>query len=113
MEILNEEKKNSKNNRILLDDITTKVGSSISSTQKMELYNATIDGELDQFKSLILEKKYPIFEEVSAANFKWTSLHYAMHYGQESVIFFILDYLNKKNCLDSGISSKSSDGRCP
>lgn len=110
LELLAEEKKSK--SKIYIEDVA-KVGSTLSSIQKMELYNATIDGELSKFKVLILEKKYPIFEEVSAANFKWTSLHYAMHYGQENIILFILDYLSKRGCLDNAISAKSSDGRCP
>lgn len=102
-----------KTKKITVSDYLTTVTSILSTDQKMEMYNATIDGNLNKFKSFVLEKNYPIFEELSAKTFKWTALHYAMHYGQENIILFIIDFIYKKNCLDAAISSKSSDGRCP
>ena len=81
--------------------------------QKMELYNACVEGKLEEFKNLIFIKKYPILEEISAKNYYWSPLHYAMHYGREEIIMFILDYLKKNNSVEYAISAKSNDGRCP
>ena len=60
----------------------------------MILYQAAVKGELSDFKKLI-DKNYPLLEEVSAANFFWTPLHYAMHYGKMEIAFYILDILKK------------------
>jgi hypothetical protein len=89
--------------------ITTK----LELSQKMELYNKTVEGNLTEFKNLILVKNYPILEEISAVNYYWTSLHYAMHYGQEEIVLFILDYLCKCNLLELSMKLESNDGRCP
>jgi hypothetical protein len=81
--------------------------------QKMELYNAAVEGKLIEFKDLIYNKRYPILEEVSAHNYYWTPLHYAMHYGQLDIVYFILDYLKQNNILDMAMKLQSDDGRCP
>ena len=98
-----------------LNDIRNKLLSfNLNTTQKVALYEATISGNIAVFKDLILKKKNPIFEEVSAQGFLWTPLHYAMHYGQEEIIMFILGYIKAQlNCLDLGIRLTSKDGRCP
>lgn len=84
----------------------------LSVTQKMELYNATIEGKISELAKLI-EKDYPILEEVSAAGYFWTILHYAMHYGKMDIIMLLLRYLKEKNQLEPALSLESSDGRCP
>jgi len=81
--------------------------------QKMELYNSCIEGKIDKFRNLVLNKKYPILEEVSAHNYFWTPLHYAMHYGQLEIINFICSHLQSKNLLASAMRLESNDGRCP
>jgi hypothetical protein len=81
--------------------------------QKMELYNAAVEGKLNEFKALITEKKYPILEEVSAHNYYWTPLHYAMHYGQSDIVFYIMNYLNSLDTLALAMKLQSDDGRCP
>jgi hypothetical protein len=81
--------------------------------QKMELYNAAVEGRLPEFKDLVYNKRYPILEEVSAHNYYWTSLHYAMHYGQVDIIFFILEYLKSNNILELAMKLQSDDGRDP
>lgn len=80
---------------------------------KMELYNAAVEGKLNEFKTLILDKKYPILEEVSAHNYYWTPLHYAMHYGQYDIIHFIMFYFNGTEKLKLAMKLLSDDGRCP
>jgi hypothetical protein len=81
--------------------------------QKMELYNSAVEGRIAEFKDLIYNKRYPILEEVSAHNYYWTSLHYAMHYGQVEIIFFILEYLKTNNILEMAMKLQSDDGRDP
>lgn len=80
---------------------------------KMELYNAAVEGRLNDFKNLIINKHYPVLEEVSAHNYFWTPLHYAMHYGQLNIAIFILDYLKGNGMLEMAIKLQSDDGRCP
>ena len=81
--------------------------------KKKELYNATIQGDLKEFKKLVVEKKYPVFEEISAKDYYWTSFHYAMHYGQLDIILFIFEYLFAQKKLEVGLLVTSSDDRCP
>jgi hypothetical protein len=81
--------------------------------QKMELYNAVVGGKLNEFKDCILNKKYPILEEVSAHNYFWTPLHYAMHYGKWDIINFILDQLRTAGILEPAMKLQSGDNRCP
>ena len=89
------------------------VSNVLNTSQKMELYNATITGKTNDFKRYILEKKYPVLEEVSAKNYYWTCLHYAMHYGKKDIILFIFDVLKNQNLLDTAMRLESNDGRCP
>ena len=98
-------KKNESQNKFLTNELTTE--------EKMFFYNCTINGDLDKFKKLIEEKKYNIFEEVSAPGHNWTNLHYAMHYGKWNIIKYILTYLISINKLESGLKLKSIDKRCP
>ena len=79
----------------------------------MELYNAYVSGKLTDFRNLIVNKQYPILEEISAKNYGWTPLHYAMHYGKFDVICFILDYLTERGKYSMAMMLKSSDGRTP
>ena len=82
-------------------------------TQKMELYNAAVEGRLADFINLIDNKKYSLLEEVSAHNYFWTPLHYAMHYGQVEISLYIIEHLKKDGVLDLAIHLQSDDGRCP
>lgn len=81
--------------------------------QKMELYNACVEGRINDFKYLVLNKNFPILEEVSAHNYYWTSFHYSMHYGQWEVVKFICEYLKKYNIFESALRLESNDNRCP
>ena len=85
----------------------------LNTNQKMELYKATIEGRILDFKQMVLQKHYPILEEVSAANYYWTSLHYAMHYGQMDIALFCFEVLKNMNLLEKAIKLESNDGRCP
>jgi ankyrin repeat protein len=85
----------------------------LSIDQKMELYYTCTEGRLDDFRNLVIKKKYSILEEISYKNYYWTPLHYAMHYGQFEIIKFILDHLKDQNIIEPALRLQSSDGRCP
>jgi len=82
-------------------------------SNKMELYNAAVEGRLNDFKDMVINKKFPILEEVSAHNYFWTPLHYAMHYGKLDIVLFIMDHLKSNGILDLAMKLQSDDGRCP
>ena len=67
----------------------------------------------EKFKTLVIVKKFPIFEELSVKGHFWTSLHYAMHYGKSDIILFILKNSESKGILNLIIKCKSKDNRCP
>lgn len=92
---------------------TSLVSFSMPINQKMELYNMCVEGKIAEFKNLILNKRYPMLEEVSAHNYYWTPLHYAMHYGQIEIVKFICEQLKQKGYFDSAMRLESNDGRCP
>ena len=79
---------------------------------KMILYQHTVKGDLNEFKKLI-DKGYPLLEEVSAANYYWTPLHYAMHYGKMEIAFFILDILTQQGKYNMAMELESNDKRTP
>lgn len=81
--------------------------------KKMEIYNAVVKGDVENFKFMVLNLKYPYLEEISTHKEYWTSLHYAMHYGQLPVITFILEIANEQNKLEQVMRLESKDGRCP
>jgi len=68
---------------------------------------------LKNSKNLVVSKKYPMLEEVSAHNYYWTPLHYAMHYGQIEIIKFLIEQLKGKGIIESAMKLESNDGRCP
>lgn len=64
----------------------------LSSTEKMELYDSGVKGDLKKLKEVVEKKKYNLLEECSAAGYYWTSLHYACHYGHMNIIEYYIDY---------------------
>ncbi len=88
----------------------------LTMNDKMNFYQAVIDGNLEAYKRYVLGSYgtiYNIFEEVSAPGYGWTTFHYAMHYAKWEIIKFIINYLIKNNKLEIGFRLKSKDGRCP
>ena len=79
---------------------------------KMILYQAAVKGELSDFKKLI-NRGFPLLEEVSAAKFYWTPLHYAMHYGKMEIAFYILDTLKEQGKYKMAMALESNDNRTP
>jgi hypothetical protein len=92
---------------------TTLITFNLHVKNKMELYNACVEGRVDDFKNCVLNKKYPVLEEVSAHNYYWTSFHYAMHYGQWEIIKFIVEELKITSKFEAAMRLESNDGRCP
>jgi hypothetical protein len=80
------------------------LSNTLNTSQKMELYNCSVAGNLDILKTLIEEKKYSLLEECSASGYFWTVLHYAAHYGFENIVNYVLEYYqnhaNKKSILN-------------
>lgn len=73
----------------------------LSTSQKMELYNCAVNGNVETLKDLIENKKYNLCEECSAAGYYWTALHYAAHYGYANVVEYILEFFqNHPNKLE-------------
>ena len=74
------------------------LSNTLTTNQKMELYNCSVAGNVDTLKSLIEEKGYPLLEECSASGYFWTVFHYAAHYGFDNIINYVLDhYQNNPN----------------
>lgn len=59
--------------------------------EKMELYNSSTKGNLDELKNIVANKKYSLVEEVSKAGYYWTVFHYASHYGHAKVLQFLIE----------------------
>ncbi len=85
----------------------------LSAADKKILHNAILEGNLPLFRNFIVDRKFPIFEEISAKNYYWTSLHYAMHYGKWNIIEFCLNYLKERDLFIKGMKLRSNDNRCP
>jgi len=95
------------------DDIRKQlISNKLDVNSKMVLYQAAVKGELNDFKKLIA-KGYPLLEEVSAADFYWTPLHYAMHYGKMEIAFYILDVLKEQGKYRMAMALESNDNRTP
>lgn len=57
----------------------------------MELYNSAINGNFDEIKTIIEDKKYSIFEEISEPGLYWTLFHYASHYGHTKILQYLIE----------------------
>ena len=79
---------------------------------KMVLYQTAVKGDVNEFRKLI-NKGYSMLEEVSAKNFFWTPLHYAMHYGKMEIAFYILDTLKEQGKYKMAMALESNDNRTP
>lgn len=86
---------------------------SLNTSQKMELYNCAINGNLDNLQSLIQDKNYPLMEECSAAGYFWTVMHYAAHYGFSNVIEFILEHFHNDTDFKNIVNLQSNLGQSP
>jgi hypothetical protein len=85
----------------------------LSTNQKMELYNCAISGNLMTLTNLIEEKKYPIMEECSAAGYYWTVLHYAAHYGFNNIVNYIVEMYENDSFKKNIVNLQSNLGLSP
>ena len=58
--------------------------------EKMELYNSSTKGNLEDLMTIVKDKKFSLLEEVSKAGYFWTVLHYASHYGHVKVLEYLI-----------------------
>ena len=65
--------------------------------EKMQLYNCSTQGKVEELRSLLTEKGYSVSEEVSKEGHYWTVLHYASHYGHLKVLEYLMDYIKDKD----------------
>ena len=81
--------------------------------EKMELYNASTKGKLDDLKELLIEKGYSITEEVSKEGHFWTVLHYATHYGHVQTLEFLLDHISQFEHFFDILNLQTIEGKTP
>lgn len=94
-DLLSSFERNNKHDALYAEEMRKKhLSNTLTTNQKMELYNASVGGHVNTIKQLVEEKKYPLMEECSAAGFYWTAVHYAAHYGFKSIIEYALEYYN-------------------
>ena len=63
--------------------------------EKMQLYNCSTQGRIEELQRLLEEQGYSATEEVSKEGHFWTVLHYASHYGHYKVLEFLVNYLER------------------
>jgi hypothetical protein len=85
----------------------------LTTDQKMELYNCSVGGNINSLKTLIETKDYPLMEECSANGYFWTVLHYAAHYGFDTIIIFILEYYQNHSDKKTILNLQSNLGMSP
>ncbi len=89
------------------------LSNTLDTTKKMELYNCSLNGDLEKFKNLIEIKLYPIMEECSASGYYWTAMHYAAHYGFDKIIEFILNHYKNHPERKAILNLQCNHGRTP
>ena len=81
--------------------------------EKMQLYNCSTQGKIDDVKGLLMEKSFSVTEEVSKEGHYWTVLHYASHYGHIKVLEFLLDFLKDKEFAHDVLNMQTIEGKTP
>ena len=85
----------------------------LSSTQKMELYDCGVKGDLEKLKTLISNKQYNLLEECSASGYFWTVLHYASHYGFVNIVRHVVEALKNNPKRIEKLNLQSNLGLSP
>ena len=62
--------------------------------EKMELYNSSTKGNLEDMVKIAEVKKYSLVEEVSKAGYFWTVFHYASHYGHIKILEYLIEHFD-------------------
>ena len=82
-------------------------------SEKMQLYNCSTQGRIDELQRLLNEQGYSVTEEVSKEGHFWTVLHYASHYGHYKVLEFLVNYLDdNENCFEI-LNMQTLEGKTP
>lgn len=89
------------------------IQTTLTDTQKTELYNAVFKDNLERLKKLINIEKYPLLEECSMKGYYWTVLHYAANYGFLSIIEYILKYYQNDPQMIEKVNLPSNLGMTP
>jgi len=66
----------------------------LPNNKKLEMYNCSVNGDVKNLIKIVEEENFSLFEEISAAGYFWTSLHYAAHYGNIDIVEYVLDKIN-------------------
>lgn len=81
--------------------------------EKMQLYNCSTQGKIDELKALLIEKGYSVTEEVSKEGHYWTVLHYASHYGHLQVLEFLIGFLKNEEHAHEVLNMQTTEGKTP
>ena len=81
--------------------------------EKMQLYNCSTQGKIEDLKTLLMIKGYSGTEEVSKEGHFWTVLHYASHYGHIKVLEFLIEYVKDKDWAHEIINMQTIEGKTP
>jgi hypothetical protein len=65
--------------------------------EKMELYNCSTKGTLEDLTNIVTLKKYSLVEEATKTGYYWTVFHYASHYGYVKVLEYLLDHFDNRS----------------
>lgn len=66
----------------------------LANNKKLEMYNCSVNGDVKTLIKYVEEDNCSMFEEISAAGYFWTSLHYAAHYGNIEIVEYVLEKIN-------------------
>ena len=84
-----------------------------SISEKMQLYNCSTQGRIQELQRLLREEGFSATEEVSKEGHYWTVLHYASHYGHLKVLQFLVDYLEEKDDCFEILNMQTLEGKTP
>ena len=81
--------------------------------EKMQLYNCSTQGQIDELQKLLKDQGYSATEEVSKEGHFWTVLHYASHYGHFKVLEFLVNYLKESENAYEILNMQTLEGKTP
>ena len=82
-------------------------------SEKMQLYNCSTQGRIDELQRLLNEQNYSVTEEVSKEGHFWTVLHYASHYGHFKVLEFLVNHLEDNDNSFDILNMQTLEGKTP
>ena len=81
--------------------------------EKMQLYNCSTKGDVEELRNLLDKKQFSVSEEVSKEGHFWTVLHYAAHYGHLNVLQFLMEFVKEKDLLHEMLNMQTVEGKTP